>query len=89
MGGLFMGYSKLSVTIPEGTYRQIKKLAASKHIKLSHLVAEALSEKVRKLREEMLTERINAIFDDPEVKKEQILMAETIAETTNVEEIPW
>ena len=84
-----MGYSKLSVTIPNQTYQQIKELAASKRIKLSHLVAEALSEKVRKLREEMLIERINAIFDDPDVKKEQILIAETIAETTNVEEMPW
>ena len=84
-----MGHSKLSVTIPDQTHRQIKELAAGKRIKLSHLVAEALSEKVRKMKEEMLLERINAVFDDPDVKEEQILMAETIAETTNVEEIPW
>jgi hypothetical protein len=84
-----MGYSKLSVTIPDQTYRQIKELAAGKRIKLSHLVAEALSEKVRKLKEEMLLERINAAFADPNIKREQILMAETIAENTNVEEMPW
>ncbi|MCP4578065.1 MAG: hypothetical protein GY846_17465 [Deltaproteobacteria bacterium] len=84
-----MGYSKLSVTIPDNTYREIKEFAAGKRIKLSHLVAEALSEKVRKMKDEMLLERINAVFEDPDVKEEQILMAETIAETTNVEEIPW
>ena len=84
-----MEYSKLSVTIPDQTYRQIKELAAGKRIKLSHLVAEALSEKVRKLKEEMLLERINAAFADPNIKREQILMAETIAENTNVEEMPW
>ncbi len=84
-----MGYSKLSVTIPDQTYRQIKELAAGKHIKLSHLVAEALSEKVLKLREEILLERINAAFADPKIKREQMLMAETIAENTNVEEMPW
>ena len=84
-----MGYSKLSVTIPDQTFKQIKELATSKRIKLSHLVAEALSEKVRKMKEEMLLERINAVFEDPDVREEQILMAETIAETTNVEEMPW
>jgi hypothetical protein len=84
-----MGYSKLSVTIPDHTYKQIKELATRKHLKLSHLVTEALSEKVRKLKEEMLLNQINKVFDDPDVKKEQILMAETIAETTNVEEMPW
>lgn len=41
------------------------------------------------MKEEMLLERINAVFEDPDVKEEQILMAETIAETTNVEEMPW
>ena len=84
-----MGYSKLSVTIPDQTYKQIKELAAGKRVKLSHLVAEALSEKVLKLREEMLLERINAAFADPNIKREQMLMTETIAENTNVEEMPW
>ena len=84
-----MGYSKMSVTIPDQTFKQIIELATSKRIKLSHLVAEALSEKVRKMKEEMLLERINAVFKDPDVREEQILMAETIAETTHVEEMPW
>jgi len=84
-----MGYSKLSVTIPEQTYREIKELASNKKIKLSHLVAEALAEKARELKGEAFVQRINEVFSDPEVEKEQALMAETIAETTNVAEMPW
>ncbi len=84
-----MGYSKLSVTIPDKTYREIKELASNKKIKLSHLVAEALAEKARELKGEALVQRINEVFSDPEVEKEQALMAETIAETTDVAEMPW
>jgi len=40
-----MGYEKLSVTIPEEIYNEIKILASKKKIKLSHLVTDALSEK--------------------------------------------
>jgi len=84
-----MGYSKLSVTIPDQTYREIKELASNKKIKLSHLVAEVLAEKARELKGEALVQRINEVFSDPEVEKEQALMAETIAETTDVAEMPW
>ena len=84
-----MGQSKLSVTIPEQTYQEIKALASIKKVKLSHLVAEALAEKVRKLKEDALLQRINGAFKDPETEKEQTLMAETIAESTDVEEMPW
>ena len=84
-----MGYSKLSVTLPDQTYREIKELASNKKIKLSHLVAEALAEKARELRGEALVQRINEVFCDPKVEKEQALMAETIAETTDLAEMPW
>ena len=84
-----MRHSKLSVTIPEPTYRDIKVLAADNHIKLSHLVAEALAEKARTMKEEALLRRINDAFEDPEITKEQTLLAETIAKTTDVEELPW
>ena len=77
------------MTIPDQTYREIKELASNKKIKLSHLVAEALAEKVRELKGEAFVQRINEVFSDPEVEKEQALMAETIAETTNVAEMPW
>lgn len=84
-----MGYSKLSVTIPDQIYREIKELASNKKVKLSHLVAEALAEKARELKGEALVQRINEVFSDPEIEKEQALMAETIAETTDVAEMPW
>jgi hypothetical protein len=64
-------------------------LASENNIKLSHLVAEALAEKARKMKEEALLRLINDAFEDPEIAKEQTLLAETIAQTTDVEELPW
>ena len=84
-----MGYSKMSVTIPDKIYREIKELSSSRGTKVSHLVAEALSEKIRKMKEDEFLERVNEVFDDPEAAREQDLMAKTIAETTELEEIPW
>ena len=84
-----MGYSKLSVTIPDDMYMEIKKLASRKKLKLSHLVTEALADKARKMKEEALVQRINKVFSDPEVAEEQSMMAETIANNTAVEELPW
>jgi len=84
-----MGHSKMSVTIPDEMYREIKELALRKKIKLSHLVADALAEKAKKMKEQEFIERINEVFDDPEVAKEQTLMADIIADNTDVEELPW
>jgi len=84
-----MGYAKLSVTIPDKMYEEIKELASRENIKISHLVANALAEKTRKMREEALIQQINDVFKDPDVAKEQSLMAELIADNTDVEELPW
>jgi metal-responsive CopG/Arc/MetJ family transcriptional regulator len=84
-----MGYSKMSVTIPKEIYEEIKEVASRKKIKLSHLVADALAEKARKIREETFVEQINRAFENPEVAEEQKRMAETIAENTPAEELPW
>lgn len=84
-----MGYSKLSVTIPDDIYTEIKEFASRKKIKLSHLVTEALSEKTRKIKEEMLIQQINNAYEDNEVSEEQHRMAEVIADTTDLREIPW
>ena len=84
-----MGFSKVSVTIPDEIYKEIKELALARNIKLSHLVADALAEKARKIKEEAFVERINEVFGDPEVAEEQSRMAETIADNTDVEELPW
>lgn len=84
-----MGYSKISVTIPDDTYREIRELASRKKMKLSHLVADALAEKTRRMKEEAFVQSINELFDDPEMAEEQHLMAEAIASNTDVKELPW
>ena len=84
-----MGYAKMSVTIPDEMYREIKELASKKNIKLSHLVSDALAEKTRKMKEEALIQQINEVFEDPDVTAEQVSMAEMIADNTDVEELPW
>ena len=84
-----MGYAKLSVTIPDKMYREIKELASKENIKISHIVSDALAEKTKKMREEALIQQINNVFKDPDVAKEQSLLAEMIADNTDVEELPW
>jgi hypothetical protein len=84
-----MGYAKVSVTIPQEIYQGIKDFSLKNNVKLSHLVAEALSDKLRRMKEEALINEINRVYDDPEVSEEQRLMAESIADNTDVEELPW
>jgi len=84
-----MGYAKISVTIPQEIYLGIKDFSLKNNVKLSHLVAEALLDKLKRMKEEALINQINKIYDDPEVSEEQHLMAESIAENTDVEELPW
>jgi len=84
-----MGFSKLSVTIPDEIYQELKEIASKKGIKLSHLVTDALAEKTRRMKEESLLETINEVFEDPDVLEEQGRMAETIAESADLEELPW
>ncbi len=84
-----MGHSKLSVTIPDDIYDQINEFASKEKIKLSHLVTEALVEKLRMKREQAYIQQVNEVFKDEEVVQEQRRMAEIIADNTNVEELPW
>ena len=84
-----MGHSKLSVTIPDEIYDQINEFASKEKIKLSHLVTEALVEKLRMKREQAYIQQVNEVFKDEEVVEEQRRMAELIADNTNVEELPW
>jgi metal-responsive CopG/Arc/MetJ family transcriptional regulator len=43
-----MGHSKISVTIPDEIYNDIDEMASREKVKLSHLVTEALTDKLRK-----------------------------------------
>ena len=84
-----MGHSKLSVTIPDEIYDQIIEFVSKEKIKLSHLVTEALVEKLRMNREQAYIQQVNEVFKDEKVVEEQRRMAEIIADNTNVEELPW
>ena len=84
-----MGHSKLSVTIPDDIFNQINEFASRENIKLSHLVSEALAEKLRMVKEKSYIQQINAILEDEDVTEEQRRMAEIIADNTDVQEMPW
>lgn len=84
-----MGHSKISVTIPDEIYNDINEMASREKVKLSHLVTEALIDKLRKKREQDYIQQVNKAFEDNEVAEEQQQMAELIADNTDVEELPW
>jgi hypothetical protein len=84
-----MGHSKLSVTIPDEIYKDINEMALKTNMKLSHLVAEALVDKLKKKRESDFIQKVNEAFQDNEVREEQRQMAELIADNTGVAELPW
>jgi len=84
-----MGHSKLSVTIPDEAYDQINEIALKRKIKLSHLVTEALVEKLKMKREQDYIQQVNEVVKYAEVAQEQHRMAEKIADNTNVAELPW
>jgi hypothetical protein len=80
---------KMSVTVPEDILNEIKKIAAGRETKVSRLVTEALVDTIRKVKEEAFVSRINKVFEDPEVIKEQLKMADDIADSADIEELPW
>jgi len=84
-----MGYSKISVTIPDEMFNDMMEFTSRERIKISHLVAEAIADKLRKIKEERFVQQVNEVFRDPEVGKEQRLMAEAIADNADLEELPW
>jgi len=84
-----MGHSKMSVTVPEKIFREIKEISVARKTKLSHLVTEALTEKIKKIKEQAIISSINEIFKDPEVIAAQQTMAEDIAYNMDIKELPW
>jgi hypothetical protein len=53
------------------------------------MVTEALRDKIMKIKEDAFVSQINKILEDPEVTKDQRKMADDIANTMNIEELPW
>jgi len=84
-----MNYKKISVTIPNPLYEELKKISNRERSKLSHIVAEAIAEKLALIEEEIYLQKVNAVFEDPEINKEQKNIAELIAESTDLRELPW
>ena len=84
-----MNYKKLSITIPNELYKGLKAVTYREQSKLSHVVAEAIAEKLARIEEEIYLQRVNAAFEDKEADKEQKAIAELIAESTEVKELPW
>jgi len=84
-----MGHTKISATIPDKIYQDIKLISSEMNIKISHFVSEALAEKLKKIKEEAFVEKVNEVYGDPDVSEEQYLTAELIADTINVKEVPW
>ena len=84
-----MKHRRISVTIPNEIYHALSKIISKEKRKMSHLVAEAIAEKLQRMEEEIYAQKINAAFKDPEIAQEQQLMAKLIADNTDVEELPW
>ena len=57
--------------------------------KMSRVFGFFLEKSRKKIPGEAFLQCINKIFDDPEVAEEQRLMAKDIADSTDVEELPW
>jgi len=84
-----MPHLKMSVTVPEDILNEIKKIAGSRGTKVSHMVTEALRDKIMKIKEDAFVSQINKILEDPEVTKDQLKMTDDIANTMNIEALPW
>ena len=84
-----MGYSRLSITVPDELFEELKAMAKKRKIKLSHLVTDAIREKNNRLKEETFVQQVNEFFSDQEVREEQSRIAEDISATTDLEELPW
>ena len=84
-----MGYSRLSITVPDELFAELKVMAKKRKIKVSHLVTDAIREKNNRLKEEAFVQQVNEIFSDREVQVEQSRIAEDIARTIDLKELPW
>jgi predicted DNA-binding ribbon-helix-helix protein len=84
-----MGFAKMSITVPDEVYQELKEIASRKNMKLSHLVSDALVEMTRRMKEDSFVRLLDEIYSEPEVGREQREMAELIAENTSLEELPW
>ena len=84
-----MPTSKITVTVPAPLAAEAGKLCTEKDIKLSHLVSEALADKVRSLKEENYVRRINRIFSLPTSVERHRLSVPPSPRKKDLREFPW
>ncbi len=84
-----MGTARITVTIPDEVYGEAMRFISEHNMKMSHLVSQALAEKLRADQAAAYVRDVNAAFSDPGVAAEQRQMAEAIADATDVAELPW
>lgn len=84
-----MPHSKISITIPDEILQGIKKISVERNIKISRLIAEALAQKVKEAKAEAFISEVNKVFEDPKISAEQRHMADDIARSMDLKELPW
>lgn len=84
-----MAHSKISITVPDEILDEVKRMAAYRDIKISRLITEALADKVKKAREESFVSKINKVFENHNVLREQHIMAEATSDYSDIEELKW
>ena len=55
-----MNYKKMSITIPTELYDGLKKITYREQSKISHIVAEAIAEKLARIEEEIYIQKVIA-----------------------------
>ncbi|MGK5087126.1 hypothetical protein WDW86_06175 [Bdellovibrionota bacterium FG-2] len=66
-----MTVRKITISLPEEILLQVDRLAKRTHTTRSGCIARVLSEVSRASTQAEITERINQLFSEPEVKEEQ------------------
>ena len=84
-----MNTARLSITVPQEIYQEMKIFTSQSKIRMSRLIIEAVSEKLGKIRQEEFVRKVNQAFSDPDTADEQHLTTELIAQNTDLKELLW
>ena len=84
-----MNTARLSITVPQEIYQEMKTFTSQSKIRMSRLIIEAVSEKLGKIRQEEFVRKVNQAFSNSDIAEEQHLTAELIAQNTDLKELLW
>jgi len=82
-----MSSSQINVFLPDRLFNELTNFIVEENLKLSHVVTEAISNQLHKMRNERYITRLNNAFESSEIIQEQHEMAELM--TSSVEELEW